>query len=382
MKRKSITILSVCLASVIAIGSIAAVTANKSTYMNQKSAETEDALKSVYDKISINDITGEGSDPAEITGAASAEGKEKEWYEYIVYSPQPVSSIRLDENRRFVFYDPYDYTSSMLMKITGEESEWSSANSLEISYTTGSSLSDGYEHSTNTETSVEVQKGRDESEEETEGTSSSTTKSWSNEFSATVGTTIGASATVGTGDGVPVKVEGTVSREVSASATVGGSTSEDTMEESNSSSTKGWSKVADRVTSATGSSTSTNTNWSTDSSKTVTKTFNAAYFNASGSPLQWKIVQYTVYMPMKYEVQCRINDEWVTTDSEYCLLTTMQGTCRAYMDNTATYYEHWGTGEPVQWTDFWSGFFSEDALKAAYSNQLYPDAWKQTEEVQ
>ena len=47
--------------------------------MNQKSAETEDALKSVYDKISINDITGEGSDPEEITGAASAEGKEKEW---------------------------------------------------------------------------------------------------------------------------------------------------------------------------------------------------------------------------------------------------------------------------------------------------------------
>ena len=61
--------------------------------------------------------------------------------------------------------------------------------------------------------------------------------------------------------------------------------------------------MANRVTKATGSASSTNTNWSTEDSKTVTQVYNAAYFNTAGSPLQWKVVQYTVYMPMKYELQ-------------------------------------------------------------------------------
>ena len=56
----------------------------------------------------------------------------------------------------------------------------------------------------------------------------------------------------------------------------------------------------------------------------------------------------------------------------YCLLTTIQGTCRAWIQNGQTYYEDWGNGEPVVETEFWSKFMTVDSLMAAYNDKLYP----------
>ena len=338
--------------------------------------QNENKTTAKYQKISMESITGLGSNPEEISGNASSAAAQKQWYEYIMYSPQPVSSIRIDDNRRLIFYDPYDYGTAMIMKVTGDESEWSTANSISISYTTGNTLTDSSGYSTNTSTSVQVQEGRDENYSHTKGTSISTTKSWSDEKSLTredsvtlkLGTSVTLSA-LGQETSIDIEASNTYK-----AGSVDKSSSSQSFQNSNSNSTtEGWSAIANRVTTVSGSSFSTNTNWSTNSSKTVNRTFSAGYYNASGAPLPWKIVQYTVYMPMKYELQCKFDGEWYSTDSDYCILTTIQGACRAYMQNTQTYVEHWGTGEPVLWDDFWGRFFTEDKLIKAYQNKLYPN---------
>lgn len=363
-KKKLFQVLALCLAISLSMGMIVVAAVGSGVASND--TLTKQALEQTYgkyQKIDINSITGEGGNPPEISGAASAAAAEKAWYEYITYSSQAVASLRIDDDRRLLFYDPFDYANAMIMDVTGEENDWSSANSLEISYTTGNTISEGKESSTDTSTSVEVADGKDVNWSHTEGTSSSTTKSWSDSRAN--------QTTTGMMSGMEELFKFEISFEHSASTehTDGG----EDVEEENDSTTDGWTEVANRITTATGSSSSINTSWSTDDSRTVTQVYNAAYFNAAGSPLQWKVVQYTVYMPMKYELQYKIDGEWVTTDYEYCLLTTMQGTCRAYMKNTQAYIEHWGTGEAVLWDDFWDGFFTEESLLAAYKNKLYPD---------
>ena len=77
-------------------------------------------------------------------------------------------------------------------------------------------------------------------------------------------------------------------------------------------------------------------------------------------------------MPMKCCLQTKYSGEWVTVATVFCLLTTVQGTCRAWMQNGQVYYEDWGNGEPVVATDFWSQFMTKDQLVQAYQNKLYP----------
>ena len=341
---------------------------------------TENRTTAKYQKISMESITGLGSNPEEISGNASSAAAQKQWYEYIMYSPQPVSSIRIDDNRRLIFYDPYDYGTAMIMKVTGEETEWSTANSISINYTTGNTMSESSGYSTNTSTSTQVQEGKDQNFSHSTGTSSSATKSWSNSssFSHQESGSIGVSAGVKLsgkvfGVGADTSFETSTEFSTSNTSTNGSTSGGSNVAGSNESRTDGWSTIANRVTQSTGSSSSINTSWSTNSSKTVNRTFNAGYYNANGAPLPWKIVQYTVYMPMKYELQCKFDGEWYSTDSDYCILTTIQGACRAYMQNTQTYVEHWGTGEPVLWDDFWGRFFTEDKLIKAYQNKLYPN---------
>lgn len=392
-KKKLIRVLALCLAITLSMGMIVATAVGSSAVANNAFSKEEiEQTLGKYQKIDVSSITGEGGNPSEISGAASAAAAEKEWYEYITYSSQPVSSIRIDDNRRLIFYDPFDYSNAMIMDVDGEENDWSSANSLEISYTTGKTMSSGKESSSYTDTSLEVAEGNDMNYSYSTSISTSATKGWSTSVSSELGTTVGTSLDITTGVTLGTSFEvdagvGSVGGETSFSnsVSVGVSTSisasvgtsetvEDSFSQSDSKSeTVGWSTVANRVTKATGSSSSTNTNWSTEESKTVTHVYNASYFNDVGSPLQWKIIRYVVYMPMKYELQCKIDGEWITTDYAYCMLTTMQGTCRAYMKNTQAYIEHWGTGEAVLWDDFWDGFFTEDALLEAYKNKLYPD---------
>ena len=368
-KKKLCQVLALCLAISLSMGMIVVAAVGSSATSND--TLTKQALEQTYgkyQKIDINSITGEGGNPPEISGAASAAAAEKAWYEYITYSSQAVASIRIDDDRRLVFYDPFDYSNAMIMDVTGEENDWSSANSLEISYTTGTTLSKGTENITETLTSVEAAQGKDIDYSYTENSGYTTTKSWADTKSLETSLDITTGTEIGP-DIAKVKLEATTGVSATSGRTDGG---EETFDHTNSE-TKGWTEVAKRITTATGSSSSTNTSWSTEDSKTVTQVYNAAYFNAVGSPLQWKVVRYTVYMPMKYELQCKIDGEWITTDYAYCMLTTMQGTCRAYMKNTQAYIEHWGTGEAVLWDDFWDGFFTEESLLEAYKNKLYPD---------
>ena len=369
-KKKLFQALALCLAISLSMGMIVvAAVGSSATSNNTLAKQALEQTYGKYQKIDINSITGEGGNPPEISGAASAAAAEKAWYEYIPYSSQAVASIRIDDDRRLLFFDPFDYSNAMIMDVTGEENDWSSANSLEISYTTGSTISEGKESSSESSTSIEVAEGKDVDFSYSKGMSLAVTKGWSQNWSNTKTTTTGGEYTIGKEGVLSGKASLGFSNESSHSVGEENSfTSEDSLSE-----THGWTEVANRVTKATGSASSTNTSWSTEDSKTVTQVYNAAYFNAAGSPLQWKVVQYTVYMPMKYELQCRIDGEWVTTDSAYCVLTTMQGTCRAYMKNTQAYIEHWGTGEAVLWDDFWDGFFTEETLLEAYKNKLYPD---------
>ena len=110
---------------------------------------------------------------------------------------------------------------------------------------------------------------------------------------------------------------------------------------------------------------------SNDSSASKDVTYNALYFNANGTPYRWRIVKYTVYLPLYCEKQSLVNGEWVVIDASYCLLATVQGTCREWINNVA-YIEDWRTGEPVQVENFWKEFFSKDALMDAYKNEMIP----------
>jgi len=375
------------------------------------------AGESIHEKIDISEITGEVPEPPQLTSAASSVAKEKEWYEYIYYSSIPVGRYNVSDTTRVSFYDPYNYADALVMKVDDTLTDWSSSNSLQVSYTTGSSMTDTSGKSTETSTSLEVAQGDDVSESESEdsqvvtkvegriynynyGNSGDTTQSqqklskeqlWDpttfNEGTVTIQveanaslTDLGVSTTETTSfkwNGDTVTKQGTVAdyegekwnthdrgytedKSTTTATTSGGDTTVRTT-------------IANRFASACGSSSSSSISLSTDNSTTITKTYDAGYFNSSGAPLQWKIIQYTVIMPMKYQIEYLVDGEWVFGDYSYCLLTTVQGTCRAWMQNNVAYYEHWGTGEPVTWNEFWSQFFTEESLIAAYESKLYPD---------
>ena len=114
-----------------------------------------------------------------------------------------------------------------------------------------------------------------------------------------------------------------------------------------------------------------NDSGSNGSTASKSVSYNAVYFNSNGTPYRWRIVKYTVYLPLYCEIQTLINGAWVTTDTTYCLLATVDGTCREWINNVA-YIEDWRTGEPIQVENFWNEFFSEKALIDAYVKQMIP----------
>lgn len=357
------------------------------------------AGESIHEKIDISDITGEIVEPPELTSAASSLANEKEWYEYVYYSTEPVGYYYLTEKTRLAYYDPYDYASSLIMEVDDSITDWSSMNTLQVSYTTGSSITDTSGKSTDTSTSIQVADGDDVSTSTGGGSTVTTTvegrvdtynksktdaatdvsheDNW--HLDASVGSEIGtdgkitAKIVANTSDGigwsdVTAHVAERNSEDHGWTEDNTTTTSKTTVDDSTVTSV-----IAKRITNATGSGTSSSISMSTENSTTITKTYDAAYFNASGSPLQWKIIKYTVLMPMKYQVEYLIDDEWVFGDYGYCLLTTIQGTCRSWLQNNVAYYEHWGTGEPVTWDEFWSQFFTKENLIKAYQSKLYPE---------
>lgn len=379
----------------------------------------EASTQSQYEKPNISDITNEGGSPEEIGGSASALGVEKQWYEYIQYSDKAAGVYYYGEDYRVLFYDPYDYSSALVMSLDESITDWSSANSITTEYSVSSSLEVGYGSSASTDTSVStstdqtvetgvsqsigasVTKELSESWETASTLRTDTSTSLETSTSTTVGATttagtetnvtascmpegIGASTTTGVSASVAAETSATVgltagmtvSAGVDISASTGGTAGTSSGVETSTETTSGFSQsFSESVSKTLGVSTSKNQSVSTCDSKSVSITYNATYFNENGSPLQWKIVQYSVYMPLKAVAQFKYGGEWYTMETSYCIMTTITGTCRSYMDNNTVYYEHWGTGEPVVQEDFWAGFFSSaDALKEAYSNKAYPDS--------
>ena len=362
------------------------------------SAESNQGNK--HEKINLTDVTGEIVAPPLLTSAASAVAKEKAWYEYVYYSDRPVAYYYLNDSTRISFYDPYDYSEALIMEVDDTLTDWSSNNSMTVSYSTGNTITDTSEKSTNVVSTVNY--GYADTTTTTTGpnTVETSVKNKTETYNTvtenkTVIDDNTNTHTVSGEAGLEIKIvnigggysntwkTGTVENKTTVTGDISGEyggtrtgytvSDNKTTVSTGSQTTTVVNTIADRTSRATGYTTNSEISLSTNNSTTVTKTYDAGYFNDKGTPLQWKIIKYTVKMPMFYQVEYLVDGEWIYGDSNYCTINTIQGTCRAYMSNNVAYYEHWGTGEPVVWEKFWGQFFTESSLIASYKNRLYPE---------
>lgn len=423
MKKKIVRMIAILIAITMPVLTVLAVTSEPQTNtLEPWSTETK------YDSPNINELTGIGQEPEDLSVSANAKYLEKAWYEYVIYSEKAVCSYRLNDDYRLLFYDPYTYTNAMVMEVNFDATTTSfdTMSSYTISKTNTQSIS-AYVSSTNTYTSATQSSGRDKTGTEVEnggttktiynhnfndvttGTVTETTD-YGYKLYATVNESVTTSvslvetasveagtkvsltgAEVSAGTSVSVSVEENVEASVGIDSgwltdketnttvysddykTTTYYTGDDTVEYNTTSSTEGWTELSDRITKTLGSSNSTSNSWSEEESVTVTKTYLATHFASDGvTPLPWAIVHYEVQMPMKVCMQVKCSGEWITISTTYCMLTTVKGTCRAWMENGQVYYEDWGSGEPVMEADFWAQFLSKEQLLTAYSDKLYP----------
>ena len=298
-KRRIVVIVSIISLISILLGSVAAAAladGGVATLWNNITGKTN-AVK--YEKPSIGDIAQDGVYPDEIESGASANAKEKEWYEYVTYSKTPIKEV-VDGNQKIVFYDPYDYSYGAVMEISNPKSNFGSLYDPE-GYTTANEISVSYSHT------------------DTHSWGESWNRNWGLEEEI----------------GGKIKV---VELKVKAQQSWGFSGGDE---------------------------------WSDDDSAEKSVTYNALYFNSYGTPYRWRIVKYTVYLPLYCEIQTLVGGEWVVAETNYCLVATVQGTCREWIDNVA-YIEDWRTGEPVQVEEFWKEFFDKDSLINAYKKEMIP----------
>ena len=204
-----------------------------------------------YESPDINALTGHGEEPEEISVSAGATYQEKAWYEYVMYSDHAVSSYRLNDTSRLLFYDPYTYTNSMVMDVQFDATttEFDTMSSYSISHTKSQSISTCVTSTTTSSNAVQTS-GRDRTGTDVtnggytkttynhstvSGTTGTVTSTNDYEYklkvsaseTASLSETITASATAGTE--AAEKIVGVVPAEttvkVSASATAGSSTS-------------------------------------------------------------------------------------------------------------------------------------------------------------
>lgn len=415
-KKKKLVIRTIAVIIALLMPVFTAIVANAST--GETEATMESSRSDVkYDVADINSLTGHGEEPEELSVSAGAEYLEKAWYEYVTYSDNAVASYRLDDDTRLLFYDPYTYTNAMVMevKFDATTTEFDTMSSYTISKTNTKSISACIE-STDTSTSSTQTSGRDIIH--TDVTNGGTTKTTYNHdettkttgkvsekdeyfyksqdsVDLTISETLDIHTTTGTETGLPkvyvdvgsqttvqdtfkqewltdyVNHDTVYSDDYKTTTTYSG-TSE--VEDNTTSTTDGWTELSARVTKTLGSSRSTSNSWSEEESVTVTKTYAATHFASDGvTPLPWAIVHYDVQMPMKVCLQMKISGEWVTVSTIYSMLSTVKGTCRAWMQNGQVYYEDWGSGEPVVEENFWSQFMTKSQLIKMYSEKLFPE---------
>ncbi|MBQ8840012.1 MAG: hypothetical protein IJ004_01610 [Clostridia bacterium] len=269
-----------------------------------------------YEKPSLGEMVIDGKYPEDLSSSTSINSNpNKEWYEYITYSDQPITDPVFDESgtTRLIYYDPVDYSYGLIM----ESSPCKNAdNSIQSNFDTANSI----KYIVKTTYSLKVESG----------------------------------ASVSTEASVVAEIEAKV-----------GAGMKDLY----------WAEVGSKITSKLSSTADVNvkTTEFSETQQTTEKTFDAVYFNSNGAPYAWRVVEYTVYLPLKCDVQIQKDGEWVSTGTDvYCLLATIQGNCRQVVMNGATYTEHWGNGELVPESEFMDGFFTEEALVEAYKNKLLP----------
>lgn len=387
-----------------------------------------------YESPNINKLTGMGEEPEDLSVSAGTKYQEKAWYEYVTYSDKAVASYRLSDDTRLLFYDPYTYTNAMVMDVQFDAAtnEFDTMSSYTISKTTSKTIIACVE-STETSTNAAQTSGRDKTHTEvvnggeiktvynhtedvkTSGTvkehtdyeyklaatkdesytsthSYTTLTSLESETGFEIGAAglnstftetihIGGGAETSDGNEKTTSINhawltdrSTNTTEYSPDYKTTTSFSGDaTVDDNTTSTTDGWTELSARVTKTLGSSRSTSNSWSEEESTTITKTYAATHFASDGvTPLPWAIVHYEVQMPMKCVLQIKSSGEWVSISEIYCMLTTVKGTCRAWMQNGQVYYEDWGSGEPIVAADFWAQFLTKEQLMNAYTNKLYP----------
>lgn len=420
-KRKVVRIIALVLAMLMPIS-----TASLFTFAGndaRTSQNNNSVIAEKYQKPDVNQLTGHGEEPDEISVSAGATYQEKAWYEYINYSEHAVASYRVDDDYRLLFYDPYTYTNAMIMdvKFDATTSEFDTMSEYTVSNTTSKTITTCSE-STFTNTSATQTSGKDEYGTEvtnggfthtkynydekhtTEGTVKEDTnyhykKREYDTSSHTIGNQSSLGAEIGSEIGLESKIKSNITtgdvdidttttdhhiewyqdsvtketQYIDGYKTVVTHDYEYDVEDNTTSTTEGWEQLAARVTKTVGSSTSTCNSWSEEESTTVTKKYAATHFASDGvTPLPWAIVHYSVQMPMKCCLQVKYSGEWITISTVYCLLTTIKGTCRSWVQNGQIYYEDWGSGEPVVEANFWSQFMTKEQLIKAYNNKLYP----------
>lgn len=318
MKRNRRIIIIVSMVALVAVllGTIAvaSLAGGGGSPLGQKETSQDGDVK--YEKPAVGDIAQDGAYPDEVKSNSSAHAQEKEWYEYITYSKESVGEVQ-EGKTKIIFYDPYDYNYGMIMEISSPESNFGGYYDSE-GYTTANEISVTY--------------------------SVSKSHSWATSLSSELGIeeSLEAKAETAVEIGVPGFAGGT--------ETVGTSVGLKFSQSLGVSHTQAGSD---------------------DSSASKSVTYNALYFNSDGTPYRWRIVKYTVYLPLYCEVQTLVNGEWVVTNTTYCLLATVQGTCREWINEDA-YVEDWRTGEPMRVEDFWKEYYSTYNLLDAYINQLIP----------
>ena len=338
---------------------------------NSTIADTDEPT-SKYEKPTVQDITGLGDSPYEISSAASAMAVEKQWYEYIAYSNQPVGESEIDSNTKLVFYDPYSYTNATIMEIQGADDEWSSANTLSKTFTKTHSKAVADSSSTTETSSITTTNPNVVKDIEGNNIYSQSNRHRQNIFEIfTFSNNYNSSNDITTTTKMSLSIKASQTVKAGIGEVLGGEIGfEESLSEEGSTAV---SEIADRFSKSIGSTHSDSTTITDGTSDSITRTFNATYFNQYGSPLQWKVVMYEVFLPIKVDMLKKVNGEWYVVDSAYCVLKTMNGFSRSYIKDNKTYVEDWGTGEPVLWEDFENSFFTPEKLIEAYKNRLMPN---------
>lgn len=302
MRKKVISVIAIALVAItLSVVAVSALT--QGDWLGE--------YNSKYEKPSIGDMVSDGKYPDELSSSTSVNAREKEWYEYITYSDEPIAEpYYQDASTRVYYYDPFDYSYGMIMEtsdlVNGAATKFSTANTVSYMIKTTNSFETIVTNDSSTEIIVEAI----------------------------------AKATAGAG------IQGLYWAEAEAS-------------------------VNNKLTISLETHIEVQT-FHEDVTQEE-KTFDAVHFNSDGVPYSWRIVEYTVYLPLKCDVQLLRNGEWVSSGVDtYCLLATVQGTCRQVIIDGITYSEHWGNSELVTEDEFWQGFFTKEALIKAYEEKLIP----------